>query len=108
MPLQEASMLYFCFAVRGSLGSVGAGGGGSSCLLELFPSPRCTIASLPNSQPIITYHALITHTSQTTKCFEELSRTVDRKFHLDDTVDCYRAGVNKYPAVLIDIVFTFS
>lgn len=53
MPLHEASMLYFCLAVNGNRGSVGAGGGGSSCLLELFPSPRCTIASFPSSQPII-------------------------------------------------------
>lgn len=47
-------MLYFCLAVRGSLGSGGAGAGGSSVPLLVPPSgpPRWTSASFPSSQPI--------------------------------------------------------
>lgn len=50
IPFQEASMLYFCLAVRGSLGSGGAGAGGPSLTSG---APRCVAASLPSSQPIL-------------------------------------------------------
>lgn len=50
MPFHDASMLYFCFAVRGSLESTCAGGATSSSLLfwSAWPLP----ANLPNSHPI--------------------------------------------------------
>lgn len=50
IPFQEASMLNFCFAVRGSLGSTGAGGAGSSGFLAFPPPPE--LANFPNSQPM--------------------------------------------------------
>lgn len=51
MPFHEASMEYFCFAVRGSLGSVA--GGGPSVRTWLFDL-RSDAANLPSWQPIAT------------------------------------------------------
>jgi hypothetical protein len=57
IPFQEASILYFCLAVRGSLGSTVAGGAASSGF-RLLPEPPLE-ANLPNSHPIVPSPTLI-------------------------------------------------
>lgn len=54
MPFHEAIIVYFCRAVRGSLGSGAAGGGGSLGPSALLPSQRDELdASFPSSHPIV-------------------------------------------------------
>lgn len=53
IPFHDAIIVYFCLAVRGSLGSGAAGGGGSLGPKALFPSAFELFANLPSSQPII-------------------------------------------------------
>lgn len=50
IPFHEAIILYFCLAVRGSLGSGGAGAGGSGGPSSLPPPP---LVNFPNSQPML-------------------------------------------------------
>jgi len=55
IPFHEATILYFCLAVRGRRGSGGSGAGGSASPRRLLlPSPpsRCTMTNLPSSQPM--------------------------------------------------------
>ena len=49
IPFQDASMLYFCLAVSGSLGSTVAGGAASSGF-RLFPEPPVE-RNFPTARP---------------------------------------------------------
>lgn len=51
IPFHDAIIEYFCFAVRGSRGSVGAGGAPLRSAVPP-PPPLSLAASLPNSHPI--------------------------------------------------------
>lgn len=53
IPFQEAIIEYFCLAVRGSLGSVGAGAAPS----KLTFAPLSEAANFPNSQPIFSHRS---------------------------------------------------
>lgn len=64
MPFHEASMEYFCLAVRGSLGSVAGGGPSANVVLLVLLAPRLSdAASFPNWHPILTYHCINISTS---------------------------------------------
>lgn len=54
MPFHEASIEYFCLAVRGSLGSVA--GGGPSPRLGWLLALRSEAANLPNWHPMVAFH----------------------------------------------------
>jgi hypothetical protein len=54
MPFHDATMVYFCLAVKGSRGSGGAGGGGSPGPALVAPLPCLVLAAnLPSSHPIL-------------------------------------------------------
>lgn len=54
MPFHEASIEYFCLAVRGSLGSVA--GGGPSPRLGWLLALRSEAANFPNWHPMVAFH----------------------------------------------------
>lgn len=53
IPFQEATIVYFCRAVSGNLGSGEAGGGGSLGPKVLLPPPLLLEVNFPSSHPIL-------------------------------------------------------